>query len=299
MKIIDVLIVGAGPAGIGALTYLSRSKASYLWVDKGAPGGKLLNIADISNCPGFLPQNGFSLARNLLKPLEDKGIYPQYGEVSDIKKENNLFYVSINNEIQAFKSVLICTGLSYLAKIKGEKEYLGKGISYCATCDGSLYKDKIVALEGEGPRSYEEALYLLDLVKELHLFYKGETFYLETPKSNKLILHPYSIVREVVGDDKKVTKIIYNEKGEKQELAINAFFPLNNEKLNNSFFSSLSIEEKNGFLVVNDDMMTSLPGVFAAGDLINKPLKQVITALSDGALASRGILSYLRGLKDE
>ena len=296
-KVYDSIVIGAGPAGIGALTYLLRAKVDVLWLEKGAPGGKLINIANIANCPGFPSMSGFELSTKLLSPL---GVSPTYGEVTSLSKRGDLFLLETKEGEYEAKTVLLATGLSNEPKILGEREALGKGVSYCATCDGPLYRNKIVALNGEGEKAYEEALYLSGLAKELHLFYPGASFFEgdDTALWNKgnVVFHSETKISKILCDSqsKSLERILYTEKGLQKQLVLSALFPLLGEETDIFFMRNLPLKTEGGFVLVNDAMETSVPGLFAAGDIVKKRLRQVVTALSDGAIASSGIISYLR-----
>lgn len=296
-KVYDCIVIGAGPAGIGALTYLLRAKVDVLWLEKGAPGGKLINIAHIANCPGFPSMSGFELSTKLLSPL---GMSPAYGEATSLSKRGDLFLLETKEGEYEAKTVLLATGLSNKPKIPGEREAIGKGVSYCATCDGPLYRNKIVALNGEGEKAYEEALYLSDLTKELHLFYPGASFFEgDDPslrKKGNVFFHPETKISKILCDSqsKSLESVLYTEKGLQKKLVLSAFFPLLGEETDIFFMRNLPLETEGGFVLVNEAMETSVPGLFAAGDIVKKRLRQVVTALSDGAIASGGIISYLR-----
>lgn len=299
MSEFETIVIGAGPAGIGAITYLKRANIRFLWLEKGAPGGKLVNIHQIANCPGFEPQDGFSLSLKLMAPL---GISPTFGDVLSLKKEGETFLVETKEETYASKTVLLATGLSNTPKIPGEKDLLGHGVSYCATCDGPFYKEKVVALNGEGGKAYEEALYLSSIVKELHLFYPPPSFFNEEILKEKgnVFFHPSSEILKIQSepDVKKVGSILYREGKSEKTMQIAALFPLMGEGTDTFFLRNLPIQVETGFIVTNDSMETNIPGLFAAGDIVKKRLRQVVTALSDGAIASSGIISYLRSHKE-
>lgn len=299
MSEFDTIVIGAGPAGIGAITYLKRANVHFLWLEKGAPGGKLINIHEIANCPGFEAQDGFSLSLKLLAPL---GVSPTFGDVLSLKKEENTFFVETKEKTYTSKTVLLATGLSNTPKIPGEKDLLGHGVSYCATCDGPFYRGKVVALNGEDEKAYEEALYLSSIVQELHLFYPSSHFCNEEVLKEKgnVFFHPSSEILRVLSEEgaKKVGSLLYREGKIEKTMQISALFPLMGEGTDTFFLRYLPLKTERGFLVTNDSMETSVPGLFAAGDIVKKRLRQVVTALSDGAIGSSGIISYLRSHKE-
>lgn len=302
MREIDIVIIGAGPAGITAALYLKRANASFLWLEKSAPGGKLLNISEVDNYPGLPHQDGFSLATNLLKSAYDAGAKIETLGVEQIQKEGDTYIISTNKEDIRCKAVLVATGLANIPTIPGEKEFFGKGVSYCATCDGPLLKNKVAVIYGNGDRVLEEGLYLANIVKRLYLLcpnetYQGDEALLEKLKEKDNVTYlPSSKILSIQGDF-RVTSIRYSSKEEEHVLETNMVFPFAGEKSAVQFLSTFPVIMEKGFIVVDDKNMSNIPGLFAAGDIVKKRLRQVVTAASDGAIASTGILSYLHSLK--
>lgn len=302
MKQIDIVIIGAGPAGISAALYLKRAGASFVWLEKGAPGGKLINIHEVGNYPGIPNANGFDLAMSLLKSTESVNASVTYGEVKSVRKENGLFIVSTENETYEAKAVIVATGFSNVPSIKGEKEHLNKGVSYCATCDGPLYRQKHVALYGRGDIVLEEAIYLEALASKVTIFtpdaeYQGNELMKEILSKKEKVEFVYnSKITEILGEA-ALTSIKYEENEEAKEMEISALFPLFGEKSASSFLSPLGVETNKGFVKVDNNMASSVEGLFAAGDIVDKSLRQVVTAASDGAIAATSVLSFLRKRK--
>jgi len=297
MNEIDIVIVGAGPAGITCALYLKRANKNFVWLEKGAPGGKLLNVHEVSNYPGRQKETGFELALAMLESVNALGVYSTYGSVSSIHKEGSFLIVDTDVASYKAKAVLIATGLSNVPQIKGEKERVGKGVSYCATCDGPLYRNKRAVLEGKGERALEEALYLSSLVEHLDLVTPKNTFMENKVLADKLTelknisLHFDTKIHEISGDS-PIESILDNG----ETLLTDVVFPLSNEKSASAFLSPLGIELNRGFIPVNKSMQSSIPGLFAAGDIVDKPLRQAINAAGDGASASQGIIAYLNSL---
>jgi thioredoxin reductase (NADPH) len=302
MKKVAVVIIGAGAAGLSCALYLKRAGVDFVLLEKGAPGGKLLTIAEIGNYPGLPQLSGAELAMDLLNSATRVGVEVGYGDVVSVSKENNTFTIKTSDEVYLAEAVVVATGLSNVPTIKGEKELFGRGVSYCATCDGPLYRKKIAALYGQGERALEEAAYLANLVGELYLIcpdsaYQGSPSLLE-PLQKKGNVHFLlnSKVSEIKGSG-HVESIVVNAT---QELAVSVIFPLFGEKSASAFLSPLSsLKMEKGFIEVDETMSSSVPGLFAAGDIVKKKLRQVVTACSDGAIASSGVASYLRKLKEE
>jgi len=302
MEKTDIVIIGAGPAGISAALYLKRAGASFVWLEKGAPGGKLINIHEVGNYPGIPNANGFDLAMSLLKSTEAVNASSTYGEVKSVKKENDLFITSTENESYESKAVIVATGFSNVPSIPGEKEHLSKGVSYCATCDGPLYRQKPVALYGRGDKVLEEAIYLAALASKVTILtpdeeYQGNELMKEVLSKKENVEFVYNAKITKILGEQNLTSIEYTEKDEAKEMEIAALFPLFGEKSASSFLSPLGVETNKGFLKVDVNMASSVEGLFAAGDIVDKTLRQVVTAASDGAIAATSALSFLRKRK--
>jgi Thioredoxin reductase len=294
-----IVIIGAGTAGLTAALYLKRANQDFVLLEKGAPGGKLLTVSEISNYPGVDKVPGFVLAQMIYKTASDSGVEVTPGSVQSVSRSGKDFLVATDNGDYLAKAVLVATGLSNVPTLKGEKNLLGRGVSYCATCDGPLYRKKDVALIGEGERSLVEALYLVPLVNQLLVLVPGESLSGDEALKEKLLQTPNvtiiygSKALEILGAE-HVEGVLYEVKGARKQSPVSAVFPLLGEKSASSFLSPLSIRTEKGFLPVDSNMMSSVPGLFAAGDIVEKPLRQVVTAAGDGANASSGIMAYLR-----
>lgn len=302
MKQYDSLIIGAGPAGISAALYLKRANIPFIWLEKSAPGGKLLNLAEVDNYPGLPAVSGYDLALKLLESTNNYEVCPQTDSVFSITKDENGFLIKTEKDEFVAKTVIVATGLTNIPSIKGEKEFFGKGVSYCATCDGPMLKNKVAAVYGKGDRVLEEALYLANIVSKLYLLtpdetYEGDEILLNRlqEKTNVQII-PSSKIKQINGDF-MLRSITYTSNEKEETLDINMLFPFSKEMSATSFLSSLSVEMDKGFIVVDETCMSSVEGLFAAGDIIKKKLRQVVTAASDGAIAATGVISYLHKLK--
>lgn len=302
MKQTNILIIGAGPAGISAALYLARAGASFEWIEKGAPGGKLINIHQVDNYPGLPNSNGFDLAMALLKSTETLGVSSSFGEVKSVRKENDRFIVLTEDETYEAKAVIVATGLSNTPTIPGEKVLLNKGVSYCATCDGPLYRGKEVALYGRGDMVLEEAIYLQALASKVYILtpdeeYQGNELMKNVlkGKENVEFIENASITK-ILGEN-AVSGIEYSKNNQQNTLNLSAVFPLFGEKSASAFLSPLNLDNNRGFIKVDSNMMSSCQGLYAAGDIVDKTLRQVVTATSDGAIAATAVLSYLRKMK--
>ncbi|MCR4562384.1 MAG: FAD-dependent oxidoreductase [Bacilli bacterium] len=294
-----VVIIGAGVAGLSCALYLKRANVPFLLLEKGAPGGKLLTIPHIGNYPGHDDISGPDLAVDILNSALRVGVEVGYGDVQNVHFEGTRFVVETDVDKYLCDAVVVATGLANIPTIKGEKEMTGKGVSYCATCDGPLFKGKDVAVYGTGDRTLEEALYLASLANKVYLIspldhVEASEFLLEKLRSSKIEVYLESKIVEIEKNDAVLQRIFIETKGERKPLEVAAAFPLVGEKSASAFLSPLKINLVNGFVEVDVDQMSEIPGLFAAGDIVKKKLRQVVTAASDGAVASNGVIGYLR-----
>ena len=298
----DILIIGAGIAGISAGIYLKRSNKDFVILDKDAPGGKLNTVHLIENYPGFEKISGPDLAFALVNQLTSLGTEIEYGNVLTIKKNEEGFLVITDNGDYEVKAVIVATGVkNKKLGIKGENEFLGKGVSYCATCDGNFFKDKIISVYGNTDYVLSEVAYLASLGKKVNLIVPEASANLEEIKSKVSSLANTEIIgnaklSEVVGDGiVKGVKILKN--GEEKLLETAAIFPLFGEESSSNFLSELDVNTNRGFIVVDNKMMSSVEGIFAAGDVQDKFLRQAITAGSDGAIAATSAIAYINKIE--
>jgi thioredoxin reductase (NADPH) len=299
----EAMVIGAGPAGISAALYLSRAGVSFFWLEKGAPGGKILTIPEIANYPGFPATAGADLALEFLHSAKIAGAEPEYGNVISVSQNAGLFRIATDEEAYEAEAVVVATGLANVPTIKGEKALVGKGVSYCATCDGPLYKGKDVGLYGSGDQALEEALYLSRLASRLFVLtpdaeYQGSPVLLEALRKEKNVTLVTSAKIAEISGKERLERILYETPDGSHELALQAFFPLFGEKSASAFLSPLPLALDHGFIPVDENMMSACHGLFAAGDIVRKKVRQVVTAASDGAIASNGVVSYLRTLKE-
>ena len=220
------------------------------------------------------------------------------GEVVSVSLEGDRFAVQTREETYLAEAVVVASGLANVPTIPGEKEHLHQGVSYCATCDGPLYRKKDVALYGEGEKAFEEGLYLANLVRKLY-FLSPSSLKENTPLSQELFardnveVHSEAKVLKIQGET-GVQSIVFESKGQTKEVEVSAIFPLLGAKSASAFLSPLQLALERGFIPVDGNMMSTCPGLFACGDILKKNMRQVVTAASDGALASQGVLAYLR-----
>lgn len=302
MKEVDVVIIGSGIAGISAAIYLKRSSLSFVLLDKSMPGGKLNIIHRIDNYPGYPSISGLELSKSLLEQCRQLGIEFSYGEVNKVEKVDSNFLTRTDIDSYLSKVVIVASGLSEAKlNIPGEKAYFGKGVSYCATCDGPFFKNKDVAIYGYKDFAFGDAIYLSSLANRLYFILPKsplatETHLNEVKKAKNITIFDGYSLKEIKGDN-KVDSIVINKDNENKELEVSAIFPLFEQISSSSFLSPLNIKTSNGFIDVDKDGKTNVDGVYAAGDIVNKKLRQLINAASEGALAAISSINYVRSKK--
>jgi len=302
-KQIDVAIIGGGIAGITAGLYVKRSNLSVMAIDRNVFGGKLAKLGEIYNYPGFEAISGPELAFKLMEQAEKNGIELEYGNVVNVtKREDNLFLVQTEEHMIRAKVVIIATGtIEKQLGIPGEKELLNRGVSYCATCDGPLYRNKEVAVVGYLDTALEEAIYLSGIAKTVYLISKVGAKEIESEKlvdvlsrANIQLIEKNDVIA-IKGQD-RVDNIALMDlvTKEEREIKVNAVFPYIGQKTLTEFLANLKVETRNGYLVVNKDMETNIPGLFAAGDTTDKKLRQLVTAAGDGCIAATTAIRYIK-----
>ena len=292
----DTIIIGGGPAGLAASIYLRRANKKVLIIEKEAPGGQLIKTHLIENYPGFPSIDGAELAYKMYEHVMTLNVDFAFEEVLNVKKDQ-LFTVYTNDNEYVSKTVIYATGnKSKSLNVPGEAKFKARGISYCATCDGSLYKNQEVAVIGDVDQAYEEALYLADICKKVNVISKGEVNF-DFSKYSNIEIFDSSKVIEFIGDKSLTSiKILLSNDEEKLVNASCAFLYLGLIPASNEV-NSLNILDSEGYLVVNESLETRVPGMFAAGDCVKKSLRQIVTAVSDGAIAATSAIKYLQKIK--
>lgn len=298
----DVTILGGGPAGLSAGVYAARGELKTAIVDITMFGGQPSNYADIENYMGFPEIGGFELAEKFEEHCDKFGAqkFPMQEIVSvDVVSTPKI----IETKEYVFKSKTIILAMGASPKklgINGEKEFTGRGVSYCAVCDGAFYKDKAVAVIGGGNTAVEEAIYLTKFAKKVYIIHRRDTLradkiLVNRAKANEKIKFIYDTVPlEVQGSEKVENLVIKNVKTEEvTDLKTDGIFPFIGVVPNTELINGQLEQDKYGFILTDERMMSSVGGVFAAGDIRNTPLRQVITAVSDGAVSAVYAAKYI------
>lgn len=297
-----VIVVGAGPSGITACIYLKRAGFDPYLIESSMPGGKISSTFKVDNYPGFDSISGVDLAFKMMDQLQKNEIEIHFETVLEVKKKEELVYIKTDSEEYQTEAVIIATGTKEKKlNIPGEEEYFHKGISFCAVCDGGFFKNKPMAIIGGGNSALEEALYLENIAKPLYLIhrrkeFRGDQILIDELEKNEnvKILTPYIPLR-FIGEDKLTSLVVENvETKEQLTIEVNATFEYVGANANTSFIKDKEILDEKGYIIVNSKMETAVKGIYAAGDVTVKELRQIVTASNDGAIAAINVNSYLK-----
>lgn len=305
-KTFDIIILGGGPAGLSAAIYAARSAAKTAIIDISMLGGQPSNYLELENYPGFAKIGGYDLMEKFEEHADMFGIqkFPME-EIQSVDLTSEIKTVTtLNGKFEA-KSIIIATGAqSKKLGVEGEKEYVGRGVSYCAVCDGAFYKDKVVAVVGGGNAAVEEACYLTKFASKVYLIHRRDELRADKIvqerafKNEKLEFIYDTVVNRINGEDLVKSATIENVKThEVKDLAIDGIFPYIGFEPNADLFTGQVKQDKNGFIIVDEAMQTSVKGVYAIGDVRVTPLRQVITAAADGAVAAVYAGRYIETLE--
>jgi thioredoxin reductase (NADPH) len=305
MENFDVIIIGAGPGGMTASIYTHRANLKTLLLEKGAPGGKMMSTWEIENWTGSGKVTGFELSEKMFNHTQELGVEYRYGEVTNIVDKGKLKEVHTSGgEVYETKAVIIASGTNpRLTGAPGETKLSGKGVSYCAICDGAFFKDTDIVVVGGGNSAIEEAVYLSKTVKHITVVNILPTLQAdgkaidEAKETGKMDFKLGYEIASFNGEDKLESVTIKNvETKEEEELQVEGAFVFIGAVPEASFVKDLDIQNKWGFIEVDDTMMTKIPGVFAIGDVIDKKLRQIVTAAADGSVAAVEISNYIKNL---
>jgi thioredoxin reductase (NADPH) len=286
----DLIIIGMGISGISAAIYAKNSGLNVLMLEKETPGGLTNKINEINNYPGYSSISGPELSYQLFETINKLNILYKIEEVVEISIENNIKKIKTNKNIYESEYVIIASGRkNRRLGLDNEEKLLGHGISTCAICDASLYKDKEIAIVGGGDSAIIEALYLADIVKKIYLIHRRDTFSAEKTlveklklKNNIEYLYNSRITKLNINNDKLESIEINN----KEILKISGLFTYIGFVPNIKFIENLNITDNEGYIKVNENYETTIKGIYAIGDCIKKNVYQLITAASDGAIAA-------------
>lgn len=301
----DVIIIGAGPGGMTAALYTQRANLRTLMLEKAAPGGKMMTTWEVENYTGLGKVSGFDLSEKMFNHTQELGVEYKYGDVTKIVDLGDFKEIhTASNEVYKTKAIIIGTGtVPRGTNATGESRLTGRGVSWCAICDGAFFKDRDIVVVGGGNSAIEEATYLTKIVKHITVVNiletlqadaKAVTIAKETGKMDFLL--GYEVVSFNGENQLETVTIKHAKTGETKEVTAEGAFVFIGQIPETSFIKELGITDKWGYIVVDPKMATSIPGIYGIGDVIQKDLRQIITAASDGSIAAVEVSRYIEKL---
>ena len=296
----DYVIIGAGPAGLASAQYAARSGLKTIVLDPAGAGGQVMQIFDLENYPGVHPTvNGAEFMDNMRAQAESFGAEIEMVQVSSIDKTGSDFIVTAKNKTYTAPCLCIATGAFHRnLGVPGEAEFTGRGVSYCATCDGPFFRNKKIVVVGGGDSACSEAVYLSTLSKDVTIIHRRDTFRAQKAVIDKMLaagVKPVydSVVKSINGENRVQSVTIENVKtGESSQLETDAVFIFTGMIPQTELVDMLP-KDGNGYIITDETMATSMPGLFAAGDVRSKSFRQVVTATADGAIAAHSAYEFL------
>ena len=303
----DVVIIGAGPGGLTAALYAARANLSVLILDRGIYGGQMNNTDIIDNYPGFSEIKGPELGEKMYQSAMKFEPDFKYGEVKSITLDGDKKIIKTDTDEFKTTVVIIGTGANHKKlNIPGEKEYEGRGVSYCAVCDAAFFKDENVVVIGGGDSAVEEGIYLAQLAKSVTVIHRRDQLRAQPILQKRAFANDKmhfiwnAQVQEIVGDKSKVEGVVYRDKltGEEKTVPAAGVFIYVGVKPQTDAFKDLGILDDQGWIPTDDKMRTKVPGIFAIGDVRAKDLRQIANAVGDGSIGGQEAYNYIQGLND-
>ncbi len=299
----DVIIIGCGPAGLTAAIYASRANLKTMILEGETPGGKLTKTYEIENYPGIKKISGVDLAMQMMEHGQEFGAELNFGKVVDVEDLGESKLIKLEDGQQfTCKAVIVATGTKErLLDVPNADQFTGRGVSYCAVCDGAFYKGKKVTVIGGGNSALEESLYLTQLVDQVNIVIRRDEFRAEAKTVEKVksnpkinIVHKH-LPHELVVEDGKVAGLVVRnvETNELTTLECSGIFPYIGADPATDFLKNLGVLNEAGYMIVDENMATKVKGIYGAGDVVVKDLRQVVTATNDGAIAANSVARLL------
>ncbi len=300
-KIYDIAVVGAGPAGMTAALYGARGGKCVVLFEGAMPGGQILQSERIENYPAFPAADGYTFAANLKAQVDGVGVVTEGVQIDKIEQRDGIFALFAGEMEYFSKTVILATGQTHRKLgVLGEERLIGRGVSFCATCDGMFYRGKEVAVVGGGNTAVQDALVLSEYCERVYLIHRRDTLRAERElaermkKKENIIFIGDTVVEEIAGEMKLEKLKLQNTKsGEETELAVTGLFEAVGYLPQNAAFAGLVTLDHDGYIVTNENCETNVPGIFAAGDGRKKTVRQLTTATSDGTVAALSAVEYL------
>lgn len=303
----DTVILGGGPAGLSAAIYTARGACSTAIIDTSMLGGQPTNYLELENYPGFGLVDGFDLMEKFEQHVDkfDAQKFPMQ-EIESVDLTSQIKTITTKEATFKTKTVIIATGAqASKLGVPGEKDFTGRGVSYCAVCDGAFYKDKTVAVVGGGNAAVEEAMYLTKFANKVYIIHRRDALRADKIvqerafKNEKIEFVFDSVSKEILGENTVTTLVLENVKTKQiSNLQVDGVFPYIGFSPNVENFQGQLKQDEAGFIITDETMQTSVPGVFAVGDIRKTPLRQVITAASDGAVGAVYAVKYIEQLSE-
>lgn len=307
-KIYDVIIAGAGPAGMTAAVYAARSNMDTLMIERGVPGGQIANTEAVENYPGFESILGPDLANKMFNHAKKFGTQYAYGNIKEIRDGKDFKTVDCGSKSYKGRTVIITTGAEYRKLgVPGEKELAGRGVSYCAVCDGAFFKGKNLAVIGGGDSAVEEGTYLTRFAAKVTIIHRRDQLRAQKILQNRAFNNEKvdfiwdTVCTEINGKDGKVASLTLKNKktGEVTDFPVDGVFIYVGMHPLTEVVEKLGITDEHGYISTNDQMETRIPGIYAAGDVRQKNLRQIVTATGDGSIAADNAQKFVEKLKDQ
>lgn len=307
-KIYDVIIIGAGPAGMTAAVYTSRANLSTLMIERGIPGGQMANTEEVENYPGFETILGPELSTKMFEHAKKFGAEYAYGDVAEIIDGTEYKTVKVSGKEYKALAVIISSGAEYKKMgIPGENELGGRGVSYCAVCDGAFFKGKNLVVVGGGDSAVEEGAFLTKFAEKVTIVHRRDELRAQKILQDRAFANEKidfiwnTTLKEIHGKDGKVGSVtlVSTVDGSEREFETDGVFVYVGMLPLTKPFNNLGILNENGYIVTNEKMETSIPGIFGAGDVREKMLRQIVTATGDGSIAAQSAQHYIENLKDK
>ena len=298
----DTMIIGAGPAGMTAALYAARSNLKVALLERGIYGGQMNNTAEIENYPGYARISGPELAEKMFEPLENLGVEHLFGQVEKIEDHGNYKKIFTEDGAIETKTVILASGANHRhLGVPGEEEYNSRGVSYCAVCDGAFFRDEDLLVVGGGDSAVEEAIFLTRFAKSVTIVHRrdqlrAQKLLQERAFANEKISFIWdSVVKEIKGDDRRVTSVVFEnvKTGQSSESDFGGLFVYVGLDPVSDFVKDLGICNEAGWIVTDQHMKTAIDGIYAIGDVRQKDLRQITTAVGDGAVAGQEVYKYI------
>ena len=298
----DTIIIGAGPAGMTAALYAARSNLKVALLERGIPGGQMNNTAEIENYPGYANISGPELAEKMFEPLENLGVEHLFGLVEKIEDRGDFKEIITEDERFEAKTVIIASGANHRhLGVPGEEDYNSRGVSYCAVCDGAFFRDEDLLVVGGGDSAVEEAIFLTRFAKSVTIVHRRDELRAQKVLQDRAFANEKirfvwdSVVESIHGDERKVTGVTFKnvKTGEISQAEFGGIFIYVGLDPVSEFAADLGIADEAGWILTDHQMKTSVAGIYAVGDVRQKDLRQITTAVGDGAIASQEAYKYL------